>query len=115
MEFRISADAVVDVGAEITANHFVAGQQWTAPRLLAHAARVAPHHPRTSHVLAIHAFALELCDRLDEAAAMAERAAKDGTALPDLYWRYHRIWTSLGIPAFIAFILIFYLMVIKPA
>jgi len=48
-------------------------------------------------------------------AAMAERAAADGTALPPLFWRYHRIWTALGFPAFFAFIAIFYLMVAKPA
>jgi uncharacterized membrane protein len=48
-------------------------------------------------------------------AAMAEQAARDGTPLPALFWRYHRIWVSLGWPAFIAFIAIFYLMVVKPA
>ena len=48
-------------------------------------------------------------------AEMAERAADEGTALPPLFWRYHRIWTALGVPAFIAFIAIFYLMVVKPA
>jgi uncharacterized membrane protein len=48
-------------------------------------------------------------------ADMAERAANDGTPLPPLFWRYHGIWTALGVPAFIAFIAIFYLMVVKPA
>jgi uncharacterized membrane protein len=48
-------------------------------------------------------------------AAMAERAARDGAPLPPLFWRYHRIWTALGWPAFLAFIAIFYLMVVKPA
>jgi uncharacterized membrane protein len=48
-------------------------------------------------------------------AAMAEQAARDGTPLPASFWRYHRIWTLLGWPAFIAFIAIFYLMVVKPA
>ena len=48
-------------------------------------------------------------------AGMAERAAGDGAALPPLFWRYHRLWTALGFPAFIAFIAIFYLMVVKPA
>ena len=48
-------------------------------------------------------------------AEMAERAADERTALPPLFWRYHRIWTALGVPAFIAFIAIFYLMVVKPA
>ena len=48
-------------------------------------------------------------------AAMAEKAAADGTALPPLFWRYHAIWTALGVPAFVAFVAIFYLMVVKPA
>lgn len=48
-------------------------------------------------------------------AEMAECAAAEGSALPPLFWRYHRIWTALGFPAFFAFIAIFYLMVVKPA
>ena len=48
-------------------------------------------------------------------AALAERAARERTVLPPLFWRYHRIWTALGVPAFLAFIVIFYLMTVKPA
>jgi len=48
-------------------------------------------------------------------AALAEAAARAGTELPPLFWRYHRIWTALGIPAFVAFVAIFYLMTVKPA
>jgi uncharacterized membrane protein len=48
-------------------------------------------------------------------AALAERAVQHGTPLPPLFWRYHRIWTALGIPAFIAFIAIFYFMTVKAA
>jgi uncharacterized membrane protein len=48
-------------------------------------------------------------------AQMAERAASAGEPLPQRYWRYHAIWTALGWPAFIAFIAIFFLMVVKPA
>ncbi|HEV7393118.1 MAG TPA: DUF2269 domain-containing protein [Burkholderiales bacterium] len=48
-------------------------------------------------------------------AEMAERAVAQGGTLPPLFWRYHRIWTALGVPAFVAFIAIFYLMVVKPA
>ena len=48
-------------------------------------------------------------------AAMAERAAAAGEPLPARFWRYHRLWTALGWPAFIAFIAIFFLMVVKPA
>jgi uncharacterized membrane protein len=48
-------------------------------------------------------------------AAMAQEAADASRAeLPAAYWRWHRIWTALGIPAFLAFIAIFYLMVFKP-
>ena len=48
-------------------------------------------------------------------AEMAERAASAGEALPSRFWRYHRVWTALGWPAFVAFIAIFFLMVVKPA
>jgi uncharacterized membrane protein len=48
-------------------------------------------------------------------ARLAERAAKEHSPLPPLFWRYHAIWTALGVPAFIAFVVIFYLMVAKPA
>lgn len=48
-------------------------------------------------------------------AAMAQRAAAAGAPLPPLFWRYHAMWTALGWPAFIAFIAIFFLMVVKPA
>ena len=46
-------------------------------------------------------------------AAMAEQAARDATPLSPLFWRYHGIWTSLGVPAFVAFVVIFYLMTVK--
>jgi uncharacterized membrane protein len=48
-------------------------------------------------------------------AAMARTAVERGEALPSTFWRYHRVWTALGIPAFIAFLAIFYFMVIKPS
>jgi uncharacterized membrane protein len=48
-------------------------------------------------------------------ARMAEQCVADGTELPARFWRYHRIWTALGIPAFVGFVGIFYLMVLKPA
>lgn len=46
---------------------------------------------------------------------MAQLAARDGTELPALYWRYLRCWVTLGIPAFIALVMVFWLMVAKPA
>jgi uncharacterized membrane protein len=35
--------------------------------------------------------------------------------LPAIYWRYLVNWVLLGIPALVAFLLIFYFMVFKPA
>jgi uncharacterized membrane protein len=47
-------------------------------------------------------------------ARIAHDAVRGNGVLPPRYWRYHRIWTALGIPAFLAFLVIFYLMVAKP-
>jgi uncharacterized membrane protein len=46
---------------------------------------------------------------------MAQVAARDNTELPPLYWRYLRWWVLLGIPAFFALVIVFWLMVAKPA
>lgn len=46
---------------------------------------------------------------------LATQAARTGDALPAAYWRCFRLWVMLGVPAFIAFMAIFYLMVAKPA
>ena len=45
---------------------------------------------------------------------LAVNARDDNTSLPSLFWRYFRAWITLGIPAFIALIIVFYLMVAKP-
>ncbi|MDP2264153.1 MAG: DUF2269 domain-containing protein [Hydrogenophaga sp.] len=45
---------------------------------------------------------------------MARKAAAEGTDLPPLYWRYLNFWVLLGIPAFFALLIIFYLMIVKP-
>jgi uncharacterized membrane protein len=45
---------------------------------------------------------------------MAQVAARENTALPALYWRYLRWWVVLGIPAFFALVIVFWLMVAKP-
>lgn len=45
---------------------------------------------------------------------MAQLAVRDGTKLPAVYWRYLRIWILLGIPAFMALVMVFWLMVAKP-
>lgn len=34
--------------------------------------------------------------------------------LPPTYWYYERIWVLLGVPAFIALVVVFWLMVAKP-
>jgi len=45
---------------------------------------------------------------------MAAAALADGTPLPEQFHRYGRIWTILGIPAFGAMLVVYYLMVFKP-
>jgi uncharacterized membrane protein len=45
---------------------------------------------------------------------IAAEAAHAGKPLPAIYWQLERAWVLLGIPAFLAFVGIFYLMVLKP-
>lgn len=45
---------------------------------------------------------------------LAREAAQAGRGLDAQYWRYFRIWFALGVPAFLAFVAVFYLMVFKP-
>ncbi|WP_373976699.1 DUF2269 domain-containing protein [Chitinibacter sp. SCUT-21] len=45
---------------------------------------------------------------------MAQVAAQSDSALPVQYWRYEKIWTVLGFPAFIGLIAVYGLMVHKP-
>jgi uncharacterized membrane protein len=45
---------------------------------------------------------------------MAAVAARTGTALPAAYWAYLRRWVALGVVAFAALVVVFYLMVAKP-
>ncbi|WP_410498355.1 DUF2269 family protein [Chitinibacter sp. S2-10] len=45
---------------------------------------------------------------------MAQIAASNNKPLPALYWRYEKIWTVLGFPAFISLIVVYWLMVSKP-
>lgn len=46
---------------------------------------------------------------------MAEEAAAAGQPLPPKYFAYLRWWTALGVPAFLALVAVFWLMVSKPA
>ena len=48
-------------------------------------------------------------------AKMAQEAAQTGQSLPSVYWRYARWWEGLGYPAFVAMVVVFYLMVAKPS
>lgn len=41
-------------------------------------------------------------------------AAGTGNDLPPVYWKLFRAWVILGVPAFFAFVTIFWLMVAKP-
>lgn len=45
---------------------------------------------------------------------MAQAAARSGAALPQKYWSYLKAWVALGIIAFLALVIVFYLMVAKP-
>lgn len=47
-------------------------------------------------------------------AAMAKTSLQTGTALPAVYWRYAKYWECLGYPAFLAMLVVFYLMLAKP-
>jgi uncharacterized membrane protein len=45
---------------------------------------------------------------------MAAAADQFATPLPPIFWRYTKYWEALGYPAFIAMMLIYWLMVSKP-
>ena len=46
---------------------------------------------------------------------IAATASARNTPLPELYWTYLGRWTLLGVPAFVALIAVFWLMIAKPA
>ena len=45
---------------------------------------------------------------------MAARATQENTDLPAAYWQMLRWWLALGTVAFVALVVVFYLMVVKP-
>lgn len=45
---------------------------------------------------------------------MANIAVENQAELPELYWKYTQRWFWLGVPAFIAMVLVVLLMVLKP-
>lgn len=46
---------------------------------------------------------------------MAAAATANGTELPPRYWAFLKWWVALGIVAFFSLVVVFYLMVAKPA
>ena len=46
---------------------------------------------------------------------IARRAVAEGTPLPEVYHRYFRYWFRLGWPAFAGVLVVFWLMLAKPA
>jgi uncharacterized membrane protein len=46
--------------------------------------------------------------------SLAENAVAEGTSLPQRYHDYKRLWFALGMPAFGALVVVYYLMVFKP-
>jgi len=47
-------------------------------------------------------------------AAISKQCVEQGKSLPDRYFRLNRLWFALGVPAFIAMMIIYALMVFKP-
>ncbi len=47
--------------------------------------------------------------------ALAQAAVKHNQPLPPRYFALLKVWTALGVPAFLALVIVFYLMVAKPA
>ena len=45
---------------------------------------------------------------------LAQAAAQAGLPLPPQYFRMLKVWTALGVPAFLALVVVFWLMVAKP-
>jgi uncharacterized membrane protein len=46
---------------------------------------------------------------------LAAEAAREGTGPPPRYWQLFRWWVVLGVPAFFLFLVLFWLMIAKPA
>jgi uncharacterized membrane protein len=46
---------------------------------------------------------------------LANDATRLGEPLPPRFWRLFAVWVALGIPAFVALVVVFWLMVAKPS
>jgi uncharacterized membrane protein len=83
---------------------YLAGYPWTTPWLLLTVALYLFTGACWTPVVALQL----------RMAGMAQVAHEKGEPLPELYWQYARRWEALGYPAFIAMLVVFYLMVAKP-
>jgi uncharacterized membrane protein len=45
---------------------------------------------------------------------MAQDAVRRDQPLPARYWQFLRLWIALGFVAFVALVVVFFLMVVKP-
>ena len=68
--------------------YYVMGQQYSGPRFLAHTERMAECHREDPDFLAMHAFANELCGRMDLARTHAEQALRLRARNP---WAQHAL------------------------
>jgi len=82
-----------------------AGYPWTSPWLLASFALYLLAGACWLPVVWIQVRMRDLADEADRREA----------PLPPAYWRFLKVWTLLGIPAFLGLVVVFYLMVAKPA
>lgn len=46
---------------------------------------------------------------------MANEAVRTSSELPPRYWQFLKRWVALGVIAFLALVVVFYLMVVKPS
>ena len=68
--------------------YYLTGQYWTAARFLKHAERIADANDDSPHFASMHAFALELSERPDEAERLAQDAIDREAHNP---WGHHAL------------------------
>ena len=127
--YKFMADRSGDVRSMMTTNRHVVLADWlfTTPTVIiqpvtGYAMLSQAHFPLTtpwllvSIVLFILAGAcwLPVVVLQIRMRALSVHAVNKNAPLPDLYFRYARIWFWMGVPAFIAMVLIVCLMVYKP-
>src|SRR5579863_886836 len=82
-----------------------AGWPWNSPWIVASVAL---------YLLAGACWLPVVCLQLQLAQMARTADACGATILPDRYWRYAKAWERLGYPAFLAMVLVYFLMVLKP-